>query len=151
MRICTIALVAVLILNTLAIAAEPNPRAVPTFECLGIYYQVESDNPGECAVRYRVKGTGNWREGLPLWFDNRTGSSGAAWWGLLPGTEYEISLTGLNSKEVVFRAATRTDSFPAGKSYGAGPRRHGFHACNHRKRRAGSLARDRPGRGSARR
>ena len=114
MRICTIALVAVLILNTLAIAAEPNPRAVPTFECLGIYYQVESDNPGECAVRYRVKGTGNWREGLPLWFDKRNKEFRGSLVGLAPGTEYEIILNA-GGKDSKFTAATRADSFPAGK------------------------------------
>jgi len=32
-------------------AAEKSvPRAVPTFECLGLYYPVDQDNPGECAV-----------------------------------------------------------------------------------------------------
>ncbi len=95
-------------------ASTAVPHAVPTFECLGIYYPVSLDKPGECGLRYRVAGSEAWRTGLPLWYDSRNKEFRGSLVGLTPGTEYEIGLS-LASKEVLFRAATRSDSFPAGK------------------------------------
>ena len=65
-------------------------------------------------MRYRVKGTGNWREGLPLWFDKRNKAFRGSLVGLTPGTEYEIVLTA-GGKDTGFTAATRANSCPAGK------------------------------------
>src|SRR4051812_34153388 len=47
-------------------------RAVATFENISIYWKPESGSAEHAAlVRYRIKGTKNWREAQPLWFDER--------------------------------------------------------------------------------
>ncbi|HYY61801.1 MAG TPA: hypothetical protein VE756_10460, partial [Burkholderiales bacterium] len=53
-----------------ALGAEP--RVIPTFESLGIYWTPPS-NPGAggCALQFRKRGEANWRDALPLWFDAR--------------------------------------------------------------------------------
>ena len=94
--------------------AEENPHAVATFECLGIYYKVESDL-GECAVQYRKAGAGEWKEVIPLWFDSRDSEYRGSIVGLAPGTQYEISLS-CGGKKTVFSAGTRSDNFPVGKT-----------------------------------
>jgi len=94
--------------------AEENPHAVATFECLGIYYKVENDL-GECAVRYRKAGAGEWKDAMPLWFDSRDSEYRGSLVGLAPGTRYEIGL-GCEGKETVFKAETRSEDFPVGKT-----------------------------------
>jgi hypothetical protein len=95
-------------------AAESNPHAVATFECLGIYYKVENDL-GECALRYRKTGGEEWKDVIPLWFDRRDSEYRGSIVGLAPDTEYEINLK-CGEKESVFRARTRRDDFPVGKT-----------------------------------
>ncbi|MFH1068235.1 MAG: hypothetical protein V1794_01325, partial [Candidatus Glassbacteria bacterium] len=95
-------------------AQAPNPRAVPTFECLGVYYDVKSDSSGECSLRYRPAGSENWREVIPPVFDKRDRQFRGSIVGLEPGTEYEIELA-CQDKPVTFKAATRSENFPVGK------------------------------------
>ena len=53
-----------------ALGAEP--RAVPTFESLGVYWTPPADpGSGGCPLQFRKRGETNWREALPLWFDSR--------------------------------------------------------------------------------
>ncbi len=122
-------------------AAQSAPRAVPTFHCIGLYWTPsEAEGAGApCSVRFRAQGEDAWREGLPLWFDERgpevfaatfqtknEPSSGAnppqtefsrAYRGSLvdlrPGTEYEIELAleGAPGKARL-QAATWSEEFP---------------------------------------
>jgi len=67
-----------LLINIALAAALPalgaEPRVVPTFESLGIYWTPPA-NPGAggCPLRFRKSGERAWREALPLWFDARNG------------------------------------------------------------------------------
>lgn len=49
---------------------ERGPTAVPTFNCVGLYWQVPGGSPKrECSVRYRPAGEAKWRQAMGLWFD----------------------------------------------------------------------------------
>ena len=52
-------------------AAHWEAWTVPTFECLSVYYHSAVGDAGKCAVRYRAADGTEWREGLPLTYDER--------------------------------------------------------------------------------
>jgi len=104
-----------LFLNSLAMAEENNPHAVTTFECLGLYYKVDSPDLGDCQVKYRKTGTKDWKNVIPLWFDKRDNEYRGSIVGLTPDTEYEIVLY-CGGKDTSFKARTRSDKFPVGKT-----------------------------------
>ena len=93
-----------------ALGAEP--RVIPTFESLGIYWTPPS-NPGAggCALQFRKRGEANWRDALPLWFDARNGECRGSIVQLEPGTTYQIALGGRE-----FTAATWSESFPVART-----------------------------------
>lgn len=70
----------------------PEPTAISTFECVGLYWTLYNVDP-VVQVRYRVAGTKPWKEALPLWFDARDGQARGSIVGLKPGTRYEINLS----------------------------------------------------------
>ena len=82
---------------------ESQPQAVPTFQCIGLYWSPEDGSAeNACHVRYRPVGTETWREALPLWFDGRQATDLPAercrqYRGsivnLTAGTPYEIELS----------------------------------------------------------
>ncbi len=87
-----------------AILADEQPRAVPTFHSVGLYWSPQDGSARNvCAVRYRPAGAGPWRQGLPLWFDEREAQEAlpaehsrqyrGSLVNLTPGTEYEIELS----------------------------------------------------------
>ena len=80
-----------------ALAAQP--RAVATFESIGIY--CSSGSAGDSA----------WREGLPLWFDARNRECRGSLVQLEPGTKYEIQVGGTH-----FNAATWSERFPVART-----------------------------------
>src|SRR5205823_2161675 len=86
-------LLATLALPAAVLAAEP--RAVATFESIGVYWTPPSD-PGSagCAIQFRKSGDSAWRDGLPLWFDARNRECRGSLVQLEPGTKYEIQLGG---------------------------------------------------------
>ncbi len=112
-------------------------RAVPTFECIGLYWNAEAgavDNT--CLVRYRKTGSPQWRQALPLWFDDRkmspVGGAGrgpetaTAWQyggqyrgsivNLKPGTEYEIELVLEKTEEKeILNVKTWSEDFPVSR------------------------------------
>jgi hypothetical protein len=80
-----------LLLSFASFAAEP--RAVATFESIGVYWTPPADpGPAGCAIRFRKAGDAAWREGLPLWFDKRNAECRGSLVQLEPGTKYEIDL-----------------------------------------------------------
>ncbi|MFC1562766.1 hypothetical protein ACFL4Z_01800 [candidate division KSB1 bacterium] len=101
--------------NSFGIPVGENPYAVGTFECLGIYYEIDSIDVGECKVSYKESGTDEWKEVLPLWFDKRDSEYRGSIVGLTPDTEYDIRLN-CGDKEVIFRSQTRNDLIPVGKT-----------------------------------
>jgi hypothetical protein len=92
-----------------ALAAEP--RVVPTFESLGIYWTPPA-NPGAggCPLRFRKSGESAWREALPLWFDARNGECRGSIVQLEPGSAYDISVGGRQVS-----ARTWSERFPVAK------------------------------------
>ena len=82
---------------------DSQPQAVPTFQCIGLYWSPEDGSAeNACHVRYRPVGAEAWREALPLWFDERQATDLPAerhrqYRGsivnLTAGTQYEIELS----------------------------------------------------------
>jgi hypothetical protein len=93
-------------------AFSAEPRAVATFESIGIYYAPPSA-PGAsgCPVRFRKAGDPAWREGLPLWYDARNRECRGSLVHLEPGTKYEIDLSGK-----ILAATTWNDRFPVART-----------------------------------
>ncbi|KPL06453.1 hypothetical protein AMJ85_10495 [candidate division BRC1 bacterium SM23_51] len=96
-----------------AVSGGKNPYAVPTFECVGVYYK--SPDCGECKLHYRKQESGKWRQGLSLVYDPRNGEYRGSLVGLEPDTPYVIRLEcGDRREELVTR--TRSELFPVGKT-----------------------------------
>lgn len=115
-------------------------RAVPTFNCVGLYWNAEQgavDNT--CHVRYRKSGSQNWAEALPLWFDDREsspvgrggrGPEQATEWqygrqyrgsivNLEPGAEYEIELSlEKTGQKQSLKTRTWSEDFPVARKVG---------------------------------
>ncbi len=101
-----------LLLAPTALAAGDAPRAVPTFESIGLYWSPGSD-PGAagCEVKFRKAGERDWRDGLPLWFDRRDGECRGSLVHLQPGTAYEVKV----AAEAPIHAKTWNERFPVAK------------------------------------
>src|SRR5260221_2225408 len=91
-------------------AAEP--RAVTTFESIGIYWTPPADpGPRGCPIQFRKSGDSSWREGLPLWFDARNRECRGSLVQLESGTKYEIKVGG-----APFSATTWRERFPIART-----------------------------------
>jgi hypothetical protein len=104
-----------------------DPRAVPTFESIGLYWSPGgSEGVSESAtVRYRSLGSSTWTTGHPLWFDARISpsppfTSSGEYRGSIalvdPGTTYEIELTAEGGARAVLAATTWSEEFPIGET-----------------------------------
>ncbi len=93
--------------------APAEPRAVATFECLGLYFP--STDPSACQVAYRAAGSTEWRPALDLAYDPRNQEHRGSIVGLTPATDYEIRLTH-SGRPTTLRARTRDDRFPVGQT-----------------------------------
>jgi hypothetical protein len=99
------------------------PSAVPTFHCIGVYWRPQdgsSDNV--CQVHYRSQDSTDWKEALPLWYDDReVGGYPPGYRGsivnLEPGTTYEIELSLLNTDtSEIFTVSAWSEDFPVAKT-----------------------------------
>jgi hypothetical protein len=97
-----------------AAAAEKQPWAVATFECLGLYYPSSAER-GECKVQYREQDQPSWREALPLVYDSREQQYRGSLVNLKPDTAYLIRLT-CGGQTSEFNGRTRNERFPIGKT-----------------------------------
>ncbi len=99
------------------------PASVPTFHCISLYWTPASvDTTREVLVKYRITGTQQWYEALPLVYNQVTTSplQKALYRGsivnLTPGTSYEITLkeagTGTGVEEVTLSETTLSENFP---------------------------------------
>ncbi len=102
--------------------AEVPPRAVPTFNSVGLYWKPTGGAPKHpCTVRYRKKGAEDWRKALDLWCDPNEHDGAEAhtleYRGsivhLEPGAKYEVdlSISTLNLKRRV-EFETWSNAFP---------------------------------------
>jgi hypothetical protein len=138
-------LVASALLATAAFCGAESPRAVPTFHCISLYWNVEGGTAeNTCQVRYRPKGSEGWRAALPLWYDGRGPETFGRLYSsnrdryapnkmfsvlshshqyrgsvvnLRPATEYEIELSVDDGKQrQVVTTKTWSEKFPIGKT-----------------------------------
>lgn len=102
-----------------AVAAAPradDPRAVATFEAIGLYWKPGADpGPEGCAVRYRRQGEAAWKAGLPLWYDERNEECRGSLVHLASGTTYEVELSAAKAKARL-AAGTWPEAFPVGRT-----------------------------------
>jgi len=113
-------IVCVLALLTLSMTLKPErtgaQTAVPTFECLGLYWKPGDGGGSDARVRFREQGGGKWREGYPLWYAEQDSEFRGSLVNLRPGTTYEIELTAPSGEKAVLTAATRDERLPVGKT-----------------------------------
>lgn len=115
MRNTVILLNACFVLLAGSVAQAGSPVAVPTFECIGLYWKPDTATSGEAKVRFRVKGDTGWREGYPLWYAEQDGEFRGSLVGLRPGTVYEVELTTPSGEEASLTVTTRSERLPVGK------------------------------------
>src|SRR3954462_3402569 len=88
------------------------PRAVATFESIGIYW-APGTNPESagCQVQYRKQGDTAWKPGLAMWYDARNSECRGSLVQLTPGTTYDIQV-GLPGQTFLppFNATTWADT-----------------------------------------
>jgi len=112
---CTLTALLLLAAWTLpAGAATENPKAVATFESLGLYYD-HAQSPSGCKVRYRIAGAQEWREGYPLVYDARLKQYRGSLVGLQPDTLYDVRLEA-GGPPADIQARTWAEAFPIGKT-----------------------------------
>jgi len=88
-----ICLIGCVIFSKTSFTSSDIPRAVPTFESIGIYWSpANASQDYVCQVRYRDISLSNWLDGYPLWFDERDGEHRGSIVHLSPATTYEIEL-----------------------------------------------------------
>jgi len=98
------------------ITAGAEPVVVPTFNCFSIYWSPQGGGADRaCAVHYRVAGSHEWREALPLWFDARNGEYRGSIVDLSPDTSYEVELR-LGGAARVVKTRTWSERFPVAKT-----------------------------------
>ena len=84
---------AVLIKPTSGTPQSATPRAVCTFESIGLYWTPDGGAEEKlCQVRYRPAGEQTWHEALPLWFDKRIGEYRGSIVQLQSDTTYQVRL-----------------------------------------------------------
>ena len=93
--------------------APPIPRAVPTFECMSLYWDVPEGAPQKpCAVQYRVVGASQWCAAQSLWFDAKKQQYRGSVVQLAADTEYEFSLRIEGGGMATVTARTWSNRFP---------------------------------------
>jgi len=116
--------------TTMPADAVERPSAVSTFHCIGVYWSPQDGSSDNfCQVHYRRVGSTEWKEALPLWYDDReVGGYGGSNFpyppqyrgsivNLEPGTTYEIELRLLNTGTTeTFTASTWSEDFPIART-----------------------------------
>lgn len=93
-------------------AAPATPRAVPTFECMGLYWDLPEGAPQKpCVVQYRAAGAMPWRAAQALWFDVKKKQYRGSVVQLVADMEYEFSLRVENGAETTVTAKTWSNRF----------------------------------------
>lgn len=89
------------------------PQAVPTFECMSLYWRVLPTNTARrCEVKFRVLGTREWHEAQDLWHDTGLQQYRGSVVNLHAGTEYEFSMALTNGPTATVVARTWSNTFP---------------------------------------
>jgi hypothetical protein len=101
-------------------AADEQPAAVPTFECVGLSWKAPGGAADKtCEARYRAAGADAWKDAMPLWFDARNGEYRGSIVCLQPGTAYEVALALRGTPtRAALTVATWKEAFPAAETVG---------------------------------
>jgi hypothetical protein len=101
-------------------------KAVPTFNNIGLYWAEGTGAPAnEALVRFRQVGTSVWRQGLSLWFDDRTAAKipygSEEYRGSLveldANTTYEVEVLTADSRRLAStKVTTWNEAFPVGST-----------------------------------
>ncbi|MDF3129059.1 right-handed parallel beta-helix repeat-containing protein [Kiritimatiellaeota bacterium B1221] len=112
---------ALLLLQSLPLLQAEAPRAVATFQSLGLYWKPDGGSVDrEVRVHYRKAGAENWREAMPLWFDDMQHDGGMEAHSreyrgsivqLDAGSDYEVKLKLQDGEERILQTRTRSDKF----------------------------------------
>lgn len=98
-------------------AGASEPLAVPTYECVSLYWSAAGGSTGEvCAVDYRSEAVEVWRPALSLWFDSVDRQYRGSIVGLRPGTDYEVRLRLGDAPPVTLRTRTWANDVPVVRS-----------------------------------
>ncbi len=93
--------------------APTPPRAVPTFECMGLYWDVPENAATKlCTVKFRAAGTQDWHDAQALRFDEKRKQYRGSVVNLRAGTEYDFSLALPDGATASVIAATWSNTFP---------------------------------------
>ncbi len=100
---------------------EVHPQAVATYNSLGLYWKPTGGTAKkEVSVHYRQAGEAEWKEAMPLWFDEMEHDGGMESHSheyrgsivmLNAGTPYEVKLKLEDGPERIFTTRTRSDDF----------------------------------------
>src|SRR5256714_9375492 len=88
------------------------PRAVATFESIGLYWS-PGTNPGSagCQVQYHKSGDTAWKPALAMWYDSRNNECRGSVVQLTPATTYDFQLTA-GTQSASLTATTWSEQFP---------------------------------------
>lgn len=115
--ICLRLLIGLHLLPVLGATSAEKPIAVPTFECIGLYWKMPKGAADDvCEASYRASGAIDWHRAMPLWFDGRSQEYRGSIVHLVPGTTYEINLQ-LRGKAMhaSLQARTWSEAFPVAR------------------------------------
>ncbi len=100
---------------------EVAPRGVPTFNSIGLYWKPTGGTASkQVSTAYRKQGSSEWKEALPLWFDDNehpsphdrhTAEYRGSIVGLDAGSTYEVKLALDGGVERVFTVDTWSEDF----------------------------------------
>lgn len=95
-------LIAIVMASVTVPAIAEELRIVPTFESAGLYWKSADGALNQpCTVRYRVSPSGKWKQGFPLWYDDRDNQWGKEFRGSLvhlsPGVIYDVEVRAGNT------------------------------------------------------
>jgi hypothetical protein len=114
---CSLLLLSLLLFSALGATVADIPIAVPTFECIGLYWKPPgASSNAVCEANYRAAGRTDWKQALPLWFDTRDQEYRGSIVHLQPGTAYEIRLQLKGTPTAAsFQAQTWAEAFPVAR------------------------------------
>jgi hypothetical protein len=94
---------------------------VATYQSIGLYLPstvapLHPANENDATLEYRIKGSGAWKTGLPLWYDPRNSEYRGSLVNLKPGTRYEIRATLDDGKVHATELQTWAEKYPIAKT-----------------------------------
>ncbi|MGQ0622708.1 MAG: hypothetical protein ACT4QA_22865 [Panacagrimonas sp.] len=95
------------------------PRAVPTFESIGLYWKpdVELALPAlGCEIEYREVSDTSWKRGFPAWYDADEMECRGSIVKLRAGRRYEVRMTAAGSQPVSLEVSSWSDDLPVART-----------------------------------